>query len=393
MARASSMELGSQTDFLFNLEFRFMQLFLFDYAGHEFSLAANPATGEEQLWVDGQPLSSLRQLGVGSRHEFVLPDLGDVKLDCALDLQAAKVSYQLWINNQQVLAGDAPLVADAHPGIAEYRAQQMAAMHPGDANGVPSANKNNSWLSIGLIAFKFLKAAQVIKVALMAASVAVYSVIFTLEFALALIGVLVFHEYGHLRAMKKCGLPTKGMYLIPFVGGLAVGDMPKSRWQDVYISMMGPVYGLVLTVAFYVVYLVTNSHFAGLVASTSALLNLFNLIPVHPLDGGRVVKSLVFSGRNYLALVALLIISALCFVVAWKLGLFFITFFIVLGVIDIIAGWRVGLAEDLPPLTPYGIWFSVLWYLAVVGLFIGMILLIAADQLPGSEIAVKVLAS
>nr|WP_324257802.1 site-2 protease family protein [Cellvibrio fontiphilus] len=370
-----------------------MQLFLFDYAGHEFSLTANPATGEEYLWVNGQQVSSLRHFGTGSRHEFVLPDLGNVKLDCATDMHAANLDYQLWINDQQVLAGRTALASGEHPGIAEYAAQQAAAHSPADTSGVAPMSKNNSWLSIGLIVFKFLKAAQVIKVALMAASVAVYSVIFTFEFALALIGVLVFHEYGHLRAMKKCGLPTKGMYLIPFVGGLAVGDMPKSRWQDVYISMMGPVYGLILTVAFYIVYLVTNSHFAGLVASTSALLNLFNLIPVHPLDGGRVVKSLVFSGRNYLALVALLVISALCFVVAWKLGLFFITFFIVLGVIDIIAGWRVGLAEDLPPLTPYGIWFSVLWYLAVVALFIGMILLIAADQLPGSEIAVKVLAS
>ena len=70
----------------------------------------------------------------------------------------------------------------------------------GDAAKVaaaPAPAKGNSWLSIGLIAFKFLKAAQVVKVALMAASVAVYSVMFTLEFALALVGVLVFHEYGH----------------------------------------------------------------------------------------------------------------------------------------------------------------------------------------------------
>jgi Zn-dependent protease len=172
-----------------------------------------------------------------------------------------------------------------------------------------------------------------------------------------------------------------------------VGDMPKTRWQDVYISMMGPVYGLIMTVAFYIVYLVTDSHFAGLVASTSALLNLFNLIPVYPLDGGRVVKSLVFSGRNYLALVALLAISAACFVLAWKLGFYFITFFIVLGVIDIVAGWRVGLAEDITPLKTYGIWFSVLWYLVVVAMFLGMIMLIAQDGLPGSEIALKVLAS
>ena len=371
----------------------FMQLFSFGYAGHEFAVAATPATGEEQVAVDGQLVSSARHFGIASTHEFVLADLGAVKLVYVLNLRAGDVNYELWVNDAQVLEGRALVSAEQQSAAQAFVAQQAALAGEGSTPAAPAPAKSNSWLSIGLIAFKFLKAAQVVKVALMAASVAVYSVMFTLEFALALVGVLVFHEYGHLRAMKKCGLPTKGMYLIPFVGGLAVGDMPKTRWQDVYISMMGPVFGLILTVAFYIVYLVTDSHFAGLVASTSALLNLFNLIPVHPLDGGRVVKSLVFSGRNYLALVALLVISALCFVVAWKLGLYFITFFIVLGVIDILAGWRVGLAEDIPPLTRYGIWFSVLWYLAVVGLFIGMILLIAADALPGSEIAIKVLAS
>jgi Zn-dependent protease len=365
-----------------------MQLFSFDYANRVFHVDATPANGDEVVTVDGVVVSHQRNFGITSEHQFVLDDVGEVKLIYVLNLRAADVNYELWVNNERVLEASAVVTVEQQSSFSEAQLQT-------DQIAVPAAHspKPNSWLSIGLIVFKLLKAAKVVKAALLAASVAVYSVMFTLEFALALVGVLVFHEYGHLRAMKKFGLPTKGMYLIPFVGGLAVGDMPKTRWQDVYISMMGPVYGLIMTVAFYIVYLITESHFAGLVASTSALLNLFNLIPVYPLDGGRVVKSLVFSGRNYLALVALLAISALCFVGAWKLGFYFITFFIVLGVIDIVAGWRVGLAEDIAPLKTYGIWFSVLWYLVVVAMFLGMILLIAQDALPGSEIALKVLAS
>ncbi|MDO8343737.1 MAG: site-2 protease family protein [Cellvibrio sp.] len=369
-----------------------MQLFSFDYADRQFRVDATPATGEEIISVDGVVVSQQRNFGITSEHTFVLEAVGEVKLIYVLNMRAADVNYELWVNAERVLEAAAPVSVEQQESFTA--AETAGALQP-DQLAVPAAApaKTTSWLSIGLIAFKLLKAVQVFKVALLAASVAVYSVMFTLEFALVLIGVLVFHEYGHLRAMKKCGLPTKGMYLIPFVGGLAVGDMPKSRWQDVYISMMGPVYGLLMTVSFYIVYLITESHFAGLVASTSALLNLFNLIPVHPLDGGRVVKSLVFSGRNYLALVALLAISAACFVVAWQLGFYFIMFFIVLGVVDIVSGWRLGLAEDLPPLNAYGIWFSVLWYLVVVAMFLGMIVLIAQDGLPGSEIALKVLAS
>lgn len=366
-----------------------MQVFTFAYAGREFVVAATPATGEEFIKVDGELVSEARNFSPVSEHRFDLPDLGEVRVGFQMNVPVAEVLYQLWINGVQVLGAQAVLRTSNPETHEELNAEATTVL----ASALVPPAKNSSWISLGLVALKLLKTVQVVKVALLAASVAVYSVMFTVEFALALIGVLVFHEYGHLRAMKKFGIPTKGMYLIPFVGGLAVGDLPKTRWQDVYISMMGPVFGLIMTLVFYIVYLVTESHFAGLVASTSALLNLFNLIPVYPLDGGRVVKSLVFSGRNYLALVALLSISAVCFVLAWKMGFYFITFFIVIGVIDIVAGWRVGLAEDITPLNRYGLWFCVLWYLAVVALFLGMIVLIAQDALPGSEIAMKVLAS
>lgn len=367
-----------------------MHVFTFSYAGREFFVSATPATGEEIIKVDGEVVSHLRNFNPVSEHRFDLPDLGEIRIGFQLNLSNARVIYQLWVGGVQVLGAETNLLVQHH---SDALASEIAIESSAPPVAKPVATKNNSWISLALVGFKLLKTVQVIKVALLAASVAVYSVMFTVEFALALIGVLIFHEYGHLRAMKKCGLPTKGMYLIPFVGGLAVGDMPKSRWQDVYISMMGPVFGLIMTLVFYIFYLVTESHFAGLVASTSALLNLFNLIPVYPLDGGRVVKSLVFSGRNYLALIALLGISALCFVLAWKMGFYFITFFIVIGVIDIVAGWRIGLAEDITPLNRYGIWYSLLWYLCVVAIFLGMIVLIAQDALPGSEIAVKVLSS
>ena len=367
-----------------------MQLFSFEYANHQFCVEGTPWNGEESLSVDGVVVSQKRNFGITSEHECHVPDLGAVKLIYVINLRAADVNYELWIDEQRVLEASAALVLNDE---AQAYADAQAAQHTSSTTAIAAPAKSGSWIALGLVGLKLLKTVQVIKVALLASSVAVYSVMFTFEFALALIGVLVFHEYGHLRAMKKFGIPTKGMYLIPFVGGLAVGDAPRTRWQDVYISMMGPVFGLIMTFAFYIIYLITESHFAGLVASTSALINLFNLIPVYPLDGGRVVKSLVFSGRNYLALIALLVISALCFVLAWKLGFYFITFFIVIGVIDIVAGWRVALLDDITPLNRYGIWFSVMWYLVVVAMFIGMIVLIAGDGLPGSEIAIKVLSS
>jgi len=214
---------------------------------------------------------------------------------------------------------------------------------------------------------------------------------FTFEFALALIAVLIFHEYGHVRAMKKFGIPTKGFYLIPFMGGISLGDKARTRWEDLYISMMGPVFGLVLTVVFYVIFLITGSHFCGLITATSALLNLVNLFPIIPLDGGHVVKALVFSRRNRLALVLLLTISSVCLYATWAVGFYFLMFFILLGVVDLMASWSVPISEDITPLTTYGIWFSLVWYLGVALAFIAMIVLLVEAKVPGADIATKIL--
>ncbi|HWV16265.1 MAG TPA: site-2 protease family protein [Cellvibrio sp.] len=360
-----------------------MDLLSFAHEQHEFALSLD-AHQHLRLAVDGIEVS-VKPLDVVSIHEFKHPTLGTVGLDFSFDFAALQASYMLVVNNHVAAQG----LLDLQQETAAVLSDQGAVLPPTQDTSLPKRSAL-VWLGIGI---KLLKTAKVLKVALATATVATYSILFTFEFALALVGVLVFHELGHLLAMKKFGIPTKGMYLIPFVGGMAVGEKPRTQWQDVYISMMGPVYGLLMTAVFFVIYTITGSHFCGLVASTSAFLNLLNLFPVYPLDGGRVVKALVFSRRNYLALVLLLVISAACLVLTWKLGLVFLAFFIVLGVFDIVAGWSVPLAEDITPLKTYGIWFSLAWYLLVAVIFLGMILLIADAGVPGAEIATKILRS
>lgn len=367
-----------------------MQLLSFEWNSHQFQLTGSRWSGEEILRVDGQEVSRQRNFGASNEHRFTLAEQGELILRFNMSLSRGEVRYVLLSGDQLLADGEQTIVMDA--AISPLAA---AGTEPERGNVKPASSGAKAgpwwlWMGAGL---KLLKTAKVFKGALAVASVSVYSVMFTVEFAIALIAILVFHEYGHLRAMKKFGIPTKGMYLIPFVGGLAVGDKPNSRWQDVYISMMGPVYGLIMTLVFYVVWLMTDSHFAGLVASTSALINAFNLLPMYPLDGGRVIKSLVFSGRRKLALVLLLTLSALFFVLSWKLGFALIGFFIVLGVVDIVAEWRVSMNDDIAPLNRYGILFCLAWYVLTLAAFLGIIVLIASSGLPGSEIALKILNS
>src|SRR5215471_2941130 len=194
-----------------------------------------------------------------------------------------------------------------------------------DRAPTPPQRKGHMVVWLGL-ATKLLQSGKVLKVVLAGVAVSGWTVLYSLPFALALTATLVFHEWGHLRAMRRFGIPTKGMYLIPFVGGIAVGEQARTHWEDVYISMMGPVYGLAMTIACYLLYLATSSHLVGLVASVSALVNIFNLLPIHPLDGGRVVKALVFSGRNRWAFMALMAGAAAFLALSMTLGLALLTF-------------------------------------------------------------------
>lgn len=337
-----------------------------------FLLTLHPWSGQQQIFHQDQLLSTAQEQNAEAEHQF-LWHARQVQIRARNRSTEGSVDVAIWIDGEPSF----------EQTLQEPSSTPLAKASSGGFRG---------WLWLGL-GLKLLKTAKVLKVALVAASVSAYSILFSVEFAIALVAILIFHEYGHVRAMKSFGIPTKGMYLIPFVGGLAVGDRPTTRWQDVYISMMGPVYGLIMTIIFYVIWLITDSHFAGLVASTSALINLFNLLPVYPLDGGRVLAAIMFSSRNKIALIAFLGLSALCFYLSIKLGLALLCFFIVLGVVDIFAEWKQGSRQPMTPLALYGMIFCALWWLLTVAVFVGIILLIAEAQLPGSEIAIKILNS
>jgi len=364
------------------------KLFGFEYGGSSFEIFGSSWSGLECLVVDGQEIARKRNFRHSSCYEFTTTALGALALSFRIDMAAGKVTYELRRNGASVLANSVPI---GMPGWTPALAQPQAGSSASETT-TQSPRRGHAVVWLGL-ATKILQSGKALKIALAGVAVSGWTVLYSLPFALALTATLVFHEYGHLRAMRSFGIKTKGMYLIPFVGGIAVGENAKTHWQDVYIAMMGPVFGLLMTVAFYAFYLASSNHFAGLVASISALVNLFNLLPIHPLDGGRVVRALVFSGRSRWAFAALIVGSAACFALSVQLGLALLSFFIVIGAVDLVFGWRQIESDAKARLDRYGILFSLAWYLVTIVLFLGIIVLIARDHLPGSEIAVRILQS
>jgi Zn-dependent protease len=146
------------------------------------------------------------------------------------------------------------------------------------------------------IASKLFKSVKMVKAGLAGGSVVAYSWLFSWEFAVMLTISLVIHEYGHVWAMRVVGIPTRGFYLIPFVGGIAVPERAfASRLEEHFVAIAGPVFGLAQAVLIYGLYVVYQHPLLGAVAAWIAVLNLFNMIPITPLDGGRIVKSATMS--------------------------------------------------------------------------------------------------
>jgi Zn-dependent protease len=373
-------------------EARGVKLFGFEYGGSTFEVFGSAWTGLEWLVIDGIEVARKRNFRYSSNYEFATPRLGALVLAFEIHSLQGRVHYELKRDGARVASESLPLqIPSRLRNVAPAPASAPGA-GADDSARAPSRQKGHIVVWLGLAA-KIFQSSKALKVVLAGVAVSGWTVLYSLPFALALTATLVFHEWGHLRAMRRFGIPTKGMYLIPFVGGIAVGEQAKTHWQDVYISMMGPVYGLAMTVACYLLYLATSSHLVGLVASVSALVNVFNLLPIHPLDGGRVVKALVFSGRRRWAFIALVAASAVFFAVSSMLGLALLTFFIVIGAIDLLFSWQQLAADQKAPLDRYGIVFSAVWYLLTIAFFIAIIVVIAESRLPGSEIAVHLLQS
>lgn len=251
-----------------------------------------------------------------------------------------------------------------------------------------------SLVGLGLLAMKLLKSAKLVKVALAGASLAAYSWFFSLEFALSLLACLVFHEYGHIRAMKYFNMPTKGIYLIPFFGGLALSDGKiNTRWQDVVISIMGPFFGLGMSLICLIAYWLTdNIFFAGL-ATFNSLLNIFNLLPILPLDGGHILKSVSFSMNSKVGLVACVLAAAFGVWLSYALGLALLGFLLLIGSLEILFEWRGRHQSHLLPLDRYGQVFTTVWYLLTVASFVAIIWYLASSGDALLSLPLKILQS
>jgi Zn-dependent protease len=118
----------------------------------------------------------------------------------------------------------------------------------------------------------------------------VYAMYWGLPFAVGFVLLIFVHEMGHAIVMRRLGIAAGAPVFIPFVGAvIAMKGMPRNAHVEALVGLGGPVLGSVGALVCLVFGWLTGSLFWYSLASTGFLINLFNLIPISPLDGGRIV--------------------------------------------------------------------------------------------------------
>lgn len=145
-----------------------------------------------------------------------------------------------------------------------------------------------------LAIFTVLKLGKVLTSAgSMLATLWIYALIYGWRFAAGFIGLLFVHEMGHYLAARQRGLNVSLPYFIPFFGAaIMLRDEPHDAETEAYVAYAGPFVGTLAAFACYFMGRETGDKLWYALAQSGFFLNLFNLVPIHPLDGGRITAVL-----------------------------------------------------------------------------------------------------
>jgi Zn-dependent protease len=152
---------------------------------------------------------------------------------------------------------------------------------------------------LGYLLFKFKAALLVVfkfKVfttsASMLVSVGAYAWIWGWRFAVGFVLLLFVHELGHVLELRRQGIPASAPLFIPFLGAVVgMKQMPHDAWKEAQVALAGPILGSLGAAGVWAAGEALDSDLLIALAFTGFLLNLFNLLPIVPLDGGRAVAA------------------------------------------------------------------------------------------------------
>ncbi len=145
-----------------------------------------------------------------------------------------------------------------------------------------------------LLALNFLKFGAVLKTGLsMIVCIWAYALNWGWAFAAGFVLLIFVHEMGHAIALRYFGIKSGVPVFIPFVGAfIAMKELPHNVRIEAWTGIAGPLLGTAGALVCWGVALYTGDKFWYALAYTGFFINIFNLIPLSPLDGGRTVAAI-----------------------------------------------------------------------------------------------------
>jgi Zn-dependent protease len=127
----------------------------------------------------------------------------------------------------------------------------------------------------------------------MLVSIAAYAWIWGWAFAVGFVLLLLVHEVGHVIQLRREGVEASAPMFIPFLGAvIAAKSMGDDAAAEARVGLAGPILGSIASLVPLGIWLATGGEFWQALAYVGFFLNLLNLLPVLPLDGGRAMAAL-----------------------------------------------------------------------------------------------------
>jgi Zn-dependent protease len=166
----------------------------------------------------------------------------------------------------------------------------------------------------------------------MIVSVGAYALIWGWRFAIGFVVLLFIHEMGHVIALRREGVKASAPVFIPFLGAVVwAKSLGGNALAEARVGLAGPILGTVGAAACLPIAAATGSDLWQALAFTGFFLNLFNLLPVTPLDGGRAMAALApwmwFVGLAAIVVLALAFPNPIILIIA------------VVGAFDVYGRW------------------------------------------------------
>jgi Zn-dependent protease len=189
------------------------------------------------------------------------------------------------------------------PGSPEA-APDLGPIHPGSGRRGQLKRVGGAIVAAGLVLAKLGAKVKVLLVALpklkllttsgsMLVSIVAYQLIFGWPFAVGFVMLLLLHELGHVIQLRREGVEASAPMFIPFLGAvISAKSLGDDAAAEARVGLAGPILGSIASLVPLVVWLATGGDFWRALAFIGFFLNLFNLVPILPLDGGRAMAAL-----------------------------------------------------------------------------------------------------